>query len=82
MSSGREGIVFGVPQGSILGPVLFIIYENEMPLVFRHLEAIIFADDTNVSAIGLQCADIKEDVKKVNEWQNSNTLIVNLSKTI
>ena len=82
MSSGWEEIVCGVPQGSILGPLLFIIYVNDMPLVCRHLEAILFADDTNLSAIGIQCADIKEDIKKVNDWLNSNKLVVNVSKTV
>ena len=82
VSSGWEEIVCGAPQGSILGPLLFIIYVNDMPLVCRHLEAILFADDTNFSAIGLHCVDIEEDIKKVNDWLNSNKLVVNVSKTI
>ena len=82
VSSEWEEIVCGVPQGSILGPLLFIIYVNDMPLVCRHLEAILFADDTNLSAIGIQCADIKEDIKKINDWLNSKKLVVNVSKTV
>ena len=82
VSSGWEEIVCGVPQGSILGPLLFIIYVNDMPLVCRHLEAILFADETNLSAIGLHCVDIEEDIKKVNDLLNSNKLVVNVSKTI
>ena len=53
----------GFPQGSILGPLQFIINVNDMPLVCKHLEAIRFADDTNLSTIGLQCADIKKIIK-------------------
>ena len=82
VSSGWEEIVCGVPQGSILGPLLFIIYVNDMPLVCRHLEAILFVDDTNISAIGLHCVDIEEDIKKVNDWLNCNKVVVNVSKTI
>ena len=82
VSSRWEEIVCGVPKGSILGPLLFIIYVNDMPLVCRHVAAILFAEDTNLSAIGIQCADIKEDIKKVNDWLNSNKLVVNVSKTV
>ena len=52
-----------------------------MPLVCRHLEAILFADDPKLSANELQCADINEDIKKVNDWLNSNKLVVKVSKT-
>ena len=53
-----------------------------MPLVFRRLdlEAVYFADDTNLTAIGLQCADIKEIIKKFNDLLNSNKSVVNISK--
>ena len=45
--SAMEHIVCGVPQGSITGPLLFIIYMNDLPLYIPNIEITMFADDTS-----------------------------------
>ena len=75
----------GVPQGSILGPLLFIIYINDIVNVSDLLKFVLFADDTNLFASGNNikslCSMISGELEKLNTWFCVNKLSLNLTKT-
>ena len=71
-------ITCGVPQGSILGPIVFIIYVNDMHTV----SSIIFADDTNFLYTGNEiCKTVSKELDKLSSWFMANKLSLNVSKT-
>ena len=60
--SDYKEIKCGVPQVSILGPLLFLIYINDLPPVSKFLLPILFADDTNLFCTGKNLNDIVKEL--------------------
>ena len=77
-----KNINFGCPQGSILGPLLFLIYVNDFPQCITKGKTIMFADDTNLFFIE-KChnsvfKEANEELKLVDNWLLSNKLLPNI----
>ena len=74
----------GVPQGSILGPLLFNVYVNDLPAHISS-KSIMYADDLSISIEAENESHLESEIKKVltqvTEWYASNKLIININKT-
>lgn len=83
--SNKRTIKCGVPQGSILGPLLFIIYVNDIVNVTKLANLILYADDTNMfltnSDLNTLIQNASTELAKLSVWFAANKLSLNIKKT-
>ena len=83
--SHTKYITCGVPQGSILEPLLFLIYMNDLTFCLKNTKAILFADDTTIFAASDNIIHlyniINNDLINLTDWFRANKLSLNTSKT-
>ena len=85
-TSNERSLSHGVPQGSILGPLLFTIFINDLPDIFKRSSVHLYADDT---VIYFSHGDAKEvqsvlnsEMLKLDDWMRTNNLFINYTKTV
>ena len=83
--SSTKSITTGVPQGSVLGPLLFILFINDLPNINSKVQFILYADDANIIITAETEAEIisilEELCRDLVQWVNINGLFLNLKKT-
>ena len=83
--SDEKLITCGVPQGSVCGPLLFLLYINDISKVLKNCKVSLYADDTVLYRSGRKLdnvlALVQDDLMLLNAWCNKNRLTINCKKT-
>ena len=83
-SSAKE-IVCGVPQGSILGPLMFLLYINDLPECLINTTPGMYADDTQIYASSASFSELisklNQDLENIVKWLSHNKLQLHTKKT-
>ncbi|PNF39982.1 hypothetical protein B7P43_G15963 [Cryptotermes secundus] len=84
-SSSCKEIKYGVPQGSVLGPLLFLMFINDLPKAVHEAKVVLFADDTNILIIDKNLKSLNDktivSMHQLENWFAVNHLIINIEKT-
>ena len=83
--SESKPVSVGVPQGSILGPLMFILFMNDLPLASPGSNLDMYADDTTMTATGGTTVELEQklnsQLKPVHKWCSQNKMVINSEKT-
>ena len=83
--SSSSPVSCGVPQGSNLGPLLFLLYVNDLPNCLKNCTPFMYADDTNLTVHGNTAKDLElklnSELNNVHKWLITNRLTLNVEKT-
>jgi hypothetical protein len=85
VTSEPTEIKHGIPQGSVLGPILFLLFINDLPLNIKDVRTVLFTDDKNILVTAEKGENLQQKKNKVMSelygWFNANSLISNTEKT-
>jgi hypothetical protein len=74
-----------VPQSSVLGPILFLLYISDLPLNIKEVRTVLFADDTDILVTAKNGQNLQQKINQVMDelqvWFSANSLIINIEKT-
>ena len=83
--SSARAVTCGVPQGSLIGPLLFLIYINDLPNCLSKALPRMYADDTSISIAASSLPELESalniELANLHEWLNVNKLSLNIAKT-
>ena len=84
-NSDLMAVNFGVPQGSVLGPLIFLIYINDLHKAIQHCKVHHFADDTNLFHTNKSVKNLNKlvngNMNQLNNWLSANKISINVEKT-